>query len=118
MLGVRRVSQSVGPDALAVRVDHVVRDGNGAPGQGPRAETPAANDGAQRTGDIPRLPGEGERVGTRTAPDQSDGRQPAEDGRTKVAQARADAHDADVQGMNYNRRHLATVRIIVRRVIL
>lgn len=99
MFGVRRVGQSVGPDALAVRVDHVVRDGNCAPGQGPRAETPAANDGAQRTGDIPRVPGEGECVGKRAASDQSDGRQSTKDGRAKIAQAGANAHDADVQSI-------------------
>lgn len=40
-------------------------------------------------------------MGEGTAADQSDGRQPAEDGRAKVAETGANAHDANVQGTNY-----------------
>lgn len=99
VLGVRRVGQSVGPDAVAVvRVGHVVRNGNRAAGPGPGAEASAADDGAQRTGDIPGVPGEGERVGEGAAEDKDHGRQSAEDGRAEIAEAGANAHDANLQG--------------------
>lgn len=98
MFGVRGVGQFVGPDALAVRVDNVVRNGNGFERQGPRIEASPANDGTQRAGDIQGVPREGKRVGKRTKTDQGDGRQPVKDGRAKITKAGTDAHGADVQG--------------------
>lgn len=103
MFGVGGVGQPVGPDAVAVRVDDAVRNGDGAARQGPRAEAPAADDGTQRASDIQGVPGEGERVGEGAATDQVDGRQPPEDGGAKVAETGTDAHDADVQGKIINK---------------
>lgn len=98
MFGIRRIGQFVGPDPLAIRVDDVVRYGNGAARQRPRTAASPANDGTQRTSDISRLPRERKRVGERAAEDKDDGRQSLENGRAEIVEARTDAHDADVQG--------------------
>lgn len=75
MFGIGRVGQSTRLNAIAVRVDNAVRNGDGTARQGPRIEASSTDDGAQRASDIQGVPREGKRVGEGVAKDQVNGRQ-------------------------------------------